>query len=164
MINELCAFDYCCEDISLIENYQETIDDTTQMWHCHHRLEENGYDSVTLRKMKRYYQVPASELIFLTPSEHRKIHSKIKGVWNKGKKGCYSDETIQKMSESHKGNTATLGRHWALSKESKKNISEGVKKSVEAGRKKPKSWKWNEEKRKNFIPWNKGLKTKQTDL
>lgn len=30
---------YCCEDISKIENYEEAVADTTQMWHCHHRLE-----------------------------------------------------------------------------------------------------------------------------
>lgn len=164
MINELCAFDYCCDDISLIENYEKAINDTTQMWECHHRLEEKGYDRTTLRKMKKYFQVPASDLIFLTPSEHRKIHSKINGVWNKGKKGCYSEDTIQKMRESHKGNTATLNKHWTLSEESKKNISEGVKKSVEAGRKKQKPWKWDEEKRKKYVPWNKGLKIKQSNI
>ena len=35
----------CCEDISLIENYESAISDKTEMWDCHHRLEthdENG--------------------------------------------------------------------------------------------------------------------------
>jgi len=30
---------FCCEDLSLIENYDLAISDTNQTWHCHHRLE-----------------------------------------------------------------------------------------------------------------------------
>lgn len=29
----------CCEDPSLIENYELAINDDTQIWDCHHRLE-----------------------------------------------------------------------------------------------------------------------------
>lgn len=30
---------YCCEDISLIENYEKAVNDKTQTWCCHHKLE-----------------------------------------------------------------------------------------------------------------------------
>lgn len=69
---------FCSEDISLIENYQEAINDTTQTWHCHHRLEieldKSGNDLIN---MNLYYNRPASELIFLTKREHMSLHQKI---------------------------------------------------------------------------------------
>lgn len=157
MINVYYAYAYCCEDISLIQNYYEAINDDTQTWVCHHRLEvELNKSKPELIEEGLYFHRPASELIFVTKADHIRIHFTGNIPWNKGKTGVYSKETIMKMSESSKGNTATFGKHWTLSEESKKNISNGVKKSVERGRKKPKSWKWDEEKRKNYIPWNKG--------
>ena len=33
---------YCCEDISLIENYDKAINDLTEKYDCHHRLEIQG--------------------------------------------------------------------------------------------------------------------------
>ena len=40
MINERYARKFCCEDPSLIENYDLAIADTTQTWICHHILGE----------------------------------------------------------------------------------------------------------------------------
>ena len=67
------AYMYCREDLSLIENYDKAINDNTQIWRCHHRLEiqDNGkiiYTSKQLQDMGLYYNRPASELIFLTLS------------------------------------------------------------------------------------------------
>lgn len=44
MINEDKVENFCCEDFSLIENYDKAVADKEQVWHCHHRLEicENG--------------------------------------------------------------------------------------------------------------------------
>jgi len=66
-----------------------------------------------------------------------------KALWNEGKTGVYSEETLKKMSESHKGKTTWIkGKHHtketlkkmsdakkgkSLSKEHKKNISEANK-------------------------------------
>ena len=66
MINKKNAKAYCCEDISLIENYNEAMTDTTQMWDCHHRLEIQ--DDVILNRnelisMGKYYKVFAKDLI-----------------------------------------------------------------------------------------------------
>lgn len=66
---------YCCEDESLIENYDKAINDKTQTWHIHHRLEDLGFSQKDLKYLQLYYGVPASELIFMTPAEHCAHHS-----------------------------------------------------------------------------------------
>lgn len=84
----------CCDDICLIENYNKAINDQTQKWECHHRLEtELGLSREKLINIGRYYNVPASELIFLTRAEHNIIH-------NTGSN--HSEITKNKMSESAK--------------------------------------------------------------
>ena len=105
---------FCSEDISLIENYQEAINDTTQTWQCHHRLEiELNKSGNELINMNLYYNRPASELIFLTEKNHKSLHYK-SGMSNFSTKygkdnpmysKHHSEETKQKMSVSHKGLT-----------------------------------------------------------
>ena len=95
----------CKEDISLIENYDKAINDTTQLWHCHHREEVKVLPSgmTVLRSRQdlidndRYYNCPANELIFLTPTEHKSLHS------------CNrSTSTIRKIIEANKGKTRSV--------------------------------------------------------
>lgn len=79
MINTNKAKSYCSEDISLIENYQQAIADQTKMWDIHHRREcdENGRTLFTHKQLKEnglYFNRPASELIFVTKSMHKKLH------------------------------------------------------------------------------------------
>ena len=79
MIKEDNAKKYCCEDISLIENYQEAIADQTRMWDIHHRREcdSEGRTLFTCKQlidMNLYLKRPANELIFVTRSMHKKIH------------------------------------------------------------------------------------------
>lgn len=123
MINEKYAKKFCKEDISKIENYDKAVNDTTQTWHCHHRDEVKFLPSgmtvlcsrQDLIENDRYYNCPANELIFLTKSEHRKLHGKYKttdhrrkiGEANKNKK--LSEETRRKMSESKKCKTSHYG-------------------------------------------------------
>ena len=93
---------YCCEDISLIENYDKAIADTKQIWHCHHRKEID--ENLSLKQIKEqelYYNRPASELIFLTKSEHQSLHRMGKPT-TLGRK--HSKEEIQKMRTNHKIN------------------------------------------------------------
>ena len=67
---------YCCENISLIENYDKAINDKTQIWVCHHKLEiELNLTQRELIEIRRYFDVPASELIFMTRSDHTKLHT-----------------------------------------------------------------------------------------
>lgn len=68
-----------CADYTKIENYEKAINDDSQMWHCHHRLEihEDYTNSVKhLKMMNLYYNRPPEELIFLTNSEHMRLHAK----------------------------------------------------------------------------------------
>ena len=79
MINAYYAKRYCSEDISLIENYHQAISDEKKMWDIHHRREcdENGRTLFTKKQLKEmglYFNRPASELIFVTRSMHKKLH------------------------------------------------------------------------------------------
>lgn len=75
MISKQTIKKFCCEDPSLIENYDKAINDTTQIWHCHHKR-ENIYTRKELIQRNEYFKRPASELIFLTNSEHMSLHKK----------------------------------------------------------------------------------------
>ena len=123
MIDKNRAIKYCKNDISLIENYDKAIADTTQVWHCHHRR-ETIFSRKDLIEIGEYYNRPACELIFLTPNEHHRLHKS--GENNpmfgnpsifKGKH--HSAESLKKMSEAHKGKR--------FSESHKKKISEALK-------------------------------------
>ena len=118
MICEETAKKYCSEDISLIENYALAIADTTQIWDCHHRAEIlpcGRFSPNDLNKFGLYYNRPASELIFLTHSEHSRLHTK--GV---------------PKSEAHKKAIGKAKKGIQLSEEHKKAISD-AKKGVPIG-------------------------------
>ena len=104
MINIVNAQWFCCEDISLIENYEQAVNDTEKVWDCHHKLEiqENkNYHKEDLKKLDLYIKRPASELIFLTRSEHMKLHAQYNPNMTKSRKPL-SEETKRKMSETCK--------------------------------------------------------------
>ena len=141
MINEKYAKKFCCEDLSLIENYDIAVADTTQTWHCHHRGEilPCGRFSVSdLKKFELYFNRPASELIFLTHSEHRRLHLKgvpkseahkkaiseaLKGV----PRGPFSEATKKAMSEAHKGVPRLDLKGIPRNEATKKAISDAMK-------------------------------------
>lgn len=131
---------YCCEDISLIENYNKAINDTKQMWDCHHRKEiDEGLSLKQLKELGLYFYRPAIELIFLTHKEHAKLHglnireetrkkqselNKGRIPWNKGL--TTPEETCKKISESMKGFIPwSKGKHH--SEETKKKQSDANK-------------------------------------
>ena len=77
MIYEEYAKRYCCEDLSLVENYDKAVSDTENIWHCHHRREtDEGLSYIELKNRGLYFNRPASELIFLTAHEHISLHQK----------------------------------------------------------------------------------------
>ena len=125
MINEKCAKSYCKDDIAKIENYDKAINDTTQTWELHHTLEltldgEFAHTQEELKRLGMYYHRPYFELIFLTKSEHSRLHSRLNKKGNQNMKGHrHSDETRQKMSEAKKGMTFT--------DEHRRNLSEAMK-------------------------------------
>ena len=125
----------CNESLSLIENYNKAIVDKDNIWDCHHRREIET-PRKELIKIGEYFNRPASELIFLTRSEHMALHNtlKFKGKpsWNKGKK--MSDGFKQKLSIAKKNISeetkrkiaaAKIGKHH--SNEAKQKISEATK-------------------------------------
>lgn len=70
---------FCNGDIAMIENYDKAIADESQTWHCHHRMEVQP-DGTRLSKQWMvehgiYYKVDPCMLLFLTESEHRKLHT-----------------------------------------------------------------------------------------
>lgn len=93
MISEYKAKKYCCEDISLIENYDKAINDPLQTWDCHHRR-ETVYTADELIEIGEYYNRPAIELIFMAKADHVHLHNKIR----------FRDETTKKaLSNKMKG-------------------------------------------------------------
>ena len=111
MINVKEVQKYCKEDISKIKNYEAAMNDTTQVWHCHHMTETWWNCSAKdLIENECYYNRKACELIFLTPAEHCRLHNKVR---------IFSEETRKKMSEAKKGKK--------LSEETRKKMSEAKK-------------------------------------
>lgn len=144
MINKQSAKAYCKDDISMIENYENAINDKTQTWVCHHRR-ETIFSRKDLIEIGEYYNRPAAELIFLTNSDHNRLHKlgkhhsaesrkKMseakkgdknprfgKPAWNNSKH--HSEESRKKMSEKKNGeNNPFFGKHH--SEEAKKKMSE----------------------------------------
>ena len=112
-----------CKDFTKIENYSKAVLDTSQVWICHHRLEthyrKNGEwfrrdEDISVEQLikdSKYFDVPASELIFMTIQEHSQLHEYWKkrrsktnsgtwqeghDSWNKGTK--YTDEMLETNS------------------------------------------------------------------
>lgn len=110
MINYRDVNKYCKDDISLIENYEQAVNDK-EIWDCHHRKETDlGLSRHELMDRNLYYNRPASELIFLTPSEHHKLHSQGENhpLYDKPR----SEVTKQKISNNMKGEKHPLfGTH-----------------------------------------------------
>ena len=93
MICEKTVRKYCCEDISLIENYDKAVNDKTQVWHCHHRLETELHKTQEeLKEMNMYWSVEAKYLIFITKADHNSLHLKNKK---------FSEEHIKKIKDNH---------------------------------------------------------------
>lgn len=113
---------YCYEDISLIENYENAMNDKTQTWDCHHRVETiMNCSAEELIAQGCYENRPAHDLIFLTKGEHTRLHHVGKkhseetrakmSASLKGRK--FSAETRAKMSKAQTGkNNPMFGRHW----------------------------------------------------
>ena len=101
MISEKQSKKFCKDDITEIENYELAINDTSHIWHCHHRR-ESIYTRDGLKEIGEYFHRPACELVFLSPSEHAKLH--FTGKNNKGDNNPmygkkHTEETKKKISK-----------------------------------------------------------------
>lgn len=141
-----------CKNYEEIENYQDAIADNTEMWVCHHKL-ENIFTRQELIDMGIYYNIKPGELMFIRRSEHRgniklhigcrRMHEAQKGKGNPMYGKTHSEEARRKIGEAHKGNTWSKGRH--LSEETKRKLSEAHK-----------GKKLSEEHKKKFSEVRKG--------
>lgn len=121
MISPNTIKNYCCEDISLIENYDIAISSAEQ-YECHHRgelLPCGKFSSDDLKKFGLYWSRPASELIFLSATEHRQLHMTGNTYALNSKGGGFTGKTHTRQSRdkisSHNGNNdghSTRGKHW----------------------------------------------------
>ena len=129
MIKTKHAKKICREDITLIKNYEQAITDESQIWDCHH-INELTFTRQELIKQNMYYYRPANELVFLTRSEHKKLHltvcagaderrRKMSESLKGRKRKPFSEETKRKMSEARKGRK--------FSDETKRKMSEAAK-------------------------------------
>lgn len=136
---------YCCEDLSFVENYDKAINDNTQIWDIHHKLEirEDGthVSSKELKEQGLLYNRPACELIFLTKADHSKLH-------RIGKH--HSDESKRKMRESSLGDKN--GMYGRKHKDESKQKMRGRKFSDETRQKMQEARKkyW-EDKKKSIV-------------
>ena len=70
---------FCEGDFTKIENFWDAYNDLTQMYEIHHRKEiDENLSRKQLIEKELYYKRPPEELIFLTKSEHAKIHSSLR--------------------------------------------------------------------------------------
>lgn len=175
-----------CKDYENIENYEQAINDETQTWICHHRLETHFSDGTErprnaqlsrneLKALNMYYDRLPEELIFLTKSEHSILHNKGRKfsedhrkkisnslmnhkAWNKGMP--FKEETRKKISEANKGKKRSEETRKKLSEATKRAMTEELRKKLsEANKGKPspnKGKKMTEEQKKKIAEAHKG--------
>ena len=138
MIDEKKARKYC-KDYTLIENYEEAVNDPSQIWVCHHILGEL-LSREQLKEHDFYYDVPPCMLKFVTRAEHNRLHKKGKmGEKNPLFGKHHTKEHRIKISDAMKGRT--------LSEEHRRKLSESMKgkqHSEETRRKMSESHKGNQ--------------------
>lgn len=162
---------YCCEDPCLIENYDKAMADDTQVWDCHHRLEVQGDKILSREELKEqglYWNRPACELIFLTPSEHKKLHNTGKHLseeWCEkisAAKQNISEETRRKLSEARKGKIPwNKGKTGIYSEETKQKISNTLKENIPWNKGKKMSEAYKESCKKGWITRKKKRKSRK---
>ncbi len=122
MISENFPKRYCSEPIESIENYEQAVNDTNQMWHCHHRLEIQGQFRNSRELLKRcgmYWSRPASELIFLRHDEHCRLHREGNNPW-RGRHHTQKSKAL--MSSQRKGHEVTQETREKMSKSQKRRM------------------------------------------
>ena len=157
------GFEYFCDDIENVENYEIAKADNFVLWDCHHRLETHTSDGdrrlvdITKKELialDMYYHRPASELIFMPRKNHLSLHNSGKHLTDETKhkmseaRKCkkHSEETRKKLSEVHKGHSTP--------EETRKKISEANKVSMK-GNQCHKGCHHSEEARKKMsVAWD----------
>jgi len=110
MISE-SVYDYCLNP-DKIQNYDLAIDDTENVWICHHLLEE-FFTASELIELDLYFNRPANEFVLCkNAQEHfsyphlrnrEKLYKKPKPIIENPNKRRMSEEHKRKIAEAHKG-------------------------------------------------------------
>lgn len=98
MINVRQAKEFCCENISLIENYNEAFT-SNEKWDVHHKL-GLWFDRQWLIDNGFYFDQRSEMLTFIKYDEHRRLHH-TGNHYRLGQRT--SEETKRKLSEANKG-------------------------------------------------------------
>lgn len=104
-------------EIEKIENYEQAMADKEHTWVCHHRLEltmdgEFANYRKDLIRMGMYWNRPYFELIFMTKSDHMRMHAHVQPV---------SEESKKKMSKRATGRVSPR-KGVKLSEETKEKL------------------------------------------
>ena len=187
MINYDQAKTYCAEDISKIENFEDAALDTTETWDIHHRREISENKSrLQMIEEGLIDGRPASELIFLTHSDHIRLHqthrmtnelrhhlSEVMSGENNPQFGAvWSDERREKLRKTRKTKIANgeikVDTSACHTEEANKKISDKAKERFKDKSNHPMFGRSHSEEtkkkmsqaNKGRIPWNKGKKIK----
>ena len=107
-----------CKDFIHIENYDKAINDNTQSWVCHHKLETHNSDGEKrsvfilpqeLEALGMYYDRPANEFIFLTRQQHIELHSEDKSYMQTEE---YKRKVSEAKKKAHVVTPGSTGMHW----------------------------------------------------
>ena len=106
-------YHYLEGDETLIENYDKAIADTTQTWVCHHRreLEPDRKTIEDLKALGLYWNRPPEELIFLTNSDHWKLHMKGENNPMFGKSSWEKCTEEEKADRKHRYSKSMKGKN-----------------------------------------------------
>ena len=128
------AMRFCREDYTKIKGYEEALKSPYRS--CIHHINGLTFTRDELKKMNMYYHRPASELLWLSLTDHRKLHNKWNGNPMEGKGYLIagdkhpmygrtgeknpnygskrSEETRKKMSENNgmRGRTGDKNQNW----------------------------------------------------
>ena len=161
--------EFCSSYEELIEKEKIYVNDEWVKDHSNYNLKTGGQSSGILSQESKD-KISETLKIRYRNGEIKVIKPENYNPWNKGKFGVYSDDTLQKMSESRKGkepwNKDMKGKQVAWNKgletgpqseDSKKKKSETLKKRYENQEHHSKGQEpWNKGKKGVQIAWNKG--------
>lgn len=111
------------DNFKRIENFLSAAMDTEQVWVCHHRREtDEGLSADELKERGLYFNRPPEELIFLTFSDHARLHHSsmsddMKAIRAEHIRAALSDPEVRiRMSEVGRGERNSMfGKHHSKS-------------------------------------------------
>ena len=163
-------YKYYCRFPELIENFYDAFTDNFKGWVCHHRFELEDSDgnprairltSQELKALGMYYHRPPEELIFMTNSDHRKLHNSEKLRVSNFRKTINSPDYVN-AGRWVKGQTA-WNKGTSMKDDSKQKIVDSLRSNTNSRQNRAKllSKKWHENN--EGLTWNQFQKAHRGD-